>query len=242
MSFAFHSMRGGRNRRKKGEQWRNIVLITAGLALLSGLFYFLGGENVRSTDAAYKQQAIKLQEERDALEQTIISLRRDVKSSQMRYEKMEERLKKEVPEGDLKMLVDILRRQLEAGIKPERLGSLLEATLPPKNCTQPQMKRFVVKTPVYSGSHASVSFGGGAIVVSGEGESAIGASGTKEAWYDPGKPVKLIFSLVGGKEVVKEGLLPIQYSTVVGNREYRFTVAAGDRSFIAVTSDNCDYP
>jgi hypothetical protein len=242
MSFTFHSTRGGRNRRKKGEQWRNIVLIVAGLVLLSGLFYFLGGENVRSTDAAYKQQALKLQEEHDSLEQTIISLRRDVKATQMRYQKMEERLKNEVPDGDLKMLVDVLRRQLNAGIKAERLASLLEATLPPKNCTQSQMKRFVVKTPVYSGPHGSVAFGNGAIVVSGEGESATGASGAQEAWYDPGKPVKLIFSMVGGKEVVKEGLLPIQYSTVVSGREYRFTVAAGERSFISVTSDNCDYP
>ena len=46
----------------------------------------------------------------------------------------------------------------------------------------------------------------------------------------------------GGKQTVKESLLPIQQSLVVGNKEYRFTVAAGERSFMSVTSDSCDYP
>src|SRR5690606_4668415 len=107
---------------------------------------------------------------------------------------------------------------------------------------EPQAKRFVVKTPVYSGPHGTVSFGNGAITVTGEGEPAVSAAGEAEAWYDPGKPVKITFIEIGGKQTVKEGLLPIQHSMVLGNKEYRFTVAAGERSFISVTSDSCDYP
>ncbi|MGM0422112.1 MAG: hypothetical protein ACQEQL_03330, partial [Pseudomonadota bacterium] len=67
-------------------------------------------------------------------------------------------------------------------------------------------------------------------------------SGNPESWYDPGKPVEVSFTRVGGKEVVKEGLLPIHHSMVIGDKEHRFTIAKGERSFIDVTSDSCDYP
>jgi hypothetical protein len=242
MSFAFNSMGGGSFRRRRAEQRRKVFMIAAAIAALSAVSYWWGGENVRSSEVAYKQQAMRLTEEREGLEKTIVDLRSDVEATQLRYQQLEERFKNEIPEGELKKLTDILRKQLQSGIKPERLAFLLEAARPPKNCTEPQMKRFVVKTPAYSGPHGSVSFGNGAVIVSAEGQSAIGAGGSFEAWYDPGKEVKVIFSQIGGKQVVKEGLLPVQHSVIVGSREYRFTVAAGERSFIAVTSDNCDYP
>jgi hypothetical protein len=95
---------------------------------------------------------------------------------------------------------------------------------------------------VYNGPQGAVSFGNGVVTVAGEGAASVNPTGKAEAWYDPGKPVKITFTEIGGKQTVKEGLLPIQHSLVVGNKEYRFTVAAGERSFISVTSDSCDYP
>lgn len=80
------------------------------------------------------------------------------------------------------------------------------------------------------------------MTVTGEGAPSVSVAGQPEAWYDPGKPVKVIFTEIGGKQTIKEGLLPVQHALVVGSKEYRFTVAAGDRSFIVVTSDSCDYP
>ena len=54
--------------------------------------------------------------------------------------------------------------------------------------------------------------------------------------------MKIIFTEIGGKQTFKQGLLPIQNSMVIGNKEYRFTIAAGERSFMSVTGDSCDYP
>lgn len=241
MNFMMYDS-GGRYRRRSEERRRRIFLTLLMVGTLCAFSYWWGGENVRSSEVAYKQQAIKLQGERAELEKLITSLRSEVQSTQVRYQQMEAKYEQEVPQGEFKTLSDLVKKQLDAGIKPERLSFVISSSRPPRNCSEPATKRFVVKTPVYAGPHGSVSFGNGTITVTGEGMSASGPAGSAEAWYDPGKPVKITFTQIGGKETVKEGLLPIQHSMVAGGKEYRFTVAAGERSFISVTSDNCDYP
>ena len=233
---------GGRYRRRAAEKRRNFLMFLIFVGALCALSYRWGAENVRSSEAAYKQQAMKLQEERSGLEQTITLLRSEVQSTQVRYQQLEAKYQQEVPTGVFKQLTDIVKKQLDSGIKPERLSFVIDSARPPKNCTLPATKRFVVKTPVYSGPHGSVAFGNGTITVTGTGTSAVSPTGSAEAWYDPGKPVSITFTQIGGKETVKEGLLPIQHAMVVANKEYRFTIAAGERSFISVTSDSCDYP
>lgn len=240
MNFPMYS--GSRNKRRISERRRKVFLTFLMLFLICGFFYWWGGENVRSSEVAYKQQALKLQEERTGLENLITKLRAEVQSTNVRYQQLEAKYQQEVPQGEFKKLTDLVKKQLDSGIKSQRLAFVIDSARPPKNCTPSQAKRFVVKTPVYSGPHGTVAFGNGAITVTGEGQSAIGATGSAEAWYDPGKPVVVKFIEIGGKETVKDGLLPIQHSMVLGNKEYRFTVAAGERSFISVTSDNCDYP
>jgi hypothetical protein len=243
MSFSWYDSGGrGRYRERQKQRRRKILLSVTALGLLLAAAYWWGGENVRSSEVAYKQQAIKLQEDRVDLEKTITDLRSEVQSTQVRYQQLEAKYQQEVPQGEFKQLTDLVKKQMNAGIKTDRLSFIIESARPPRNCAEPTVKRFVVKTPVYNGPHGTVSFGNGALTVTGEGASAVSPSGNPEAWYDPGKPVKIIFMELGGKQTVQEGLLPIQKSFVVGNKEYRFTVAAGERSFIAVTGDNCDYP
>jgi hypothetical protein len=231
---------GGRYKRRAAESRRRVFSFIVVVGTLCGMSYWLGGENVRSGETAYKQQAQKLQGEKDALEQTITSLRSDVQSTQVRYEQLETKYQQDAPTGTFKQLTDMVKKQLDSGIKPERLLSVIQSVRPPKNCTPPAPKRFVMQTPVYKGPHGNVTFGNGIITISGEGEPAVSPTGSAEAWYDPGKPVSITFDQTGGKQIVKKGLLPIEYSTVIANKEYRFTVAAGERSFISVTSDSCD--
>lgn len=242
MNFSMYEFGSSSSRRRAAEKRRKSIVTAVGLTLLCGFFFWWGGENVRSSEVAYKQQAIELRKEREKLEETITNLKSEVQSTAIRYQQLEAKYQAEVPQGDFKMLTDLVKKRLDAGIKPARLSFIIDQASPPKNCTAAAAKRFVVKTPVYSGPHGTVAFGNGAITVTGEGKSAIGSTGSPEAWYDPGKPVSIKFIEIGGKETVKEGLLPIQHAMVLGNKEYRFTVAAGERSFISVTSDSCDYP
>ena len=229
-----------RHRRKRRNNM--LIFLCIVVVLLCSLFYWWGGETVRTSELAYKEQAVRLQEERSGVDQTITSLRSEVESARVRYQQLEAKYQQEVPQGEFRQLTDLLQKQLKGGIKAERLAFLIESARPPRNCSEPQVKRFVMKTPVYSGPQGAVSFGNGVVTVAGEGAPSINAGGQKEAWYDPGKPVKIVFTEIGGKQILKEGLLPIQHSLVVGTKEYRFTVAAGERSFISVTSDSCDYP
>lgn len=241
MSFMIYDS-GGRYQRRASERRRRAMSSFLFLAVLVVVSYWWGGENVRSSEVAYKQQAVKLQRERADLEKTITELRAEVQMSSARYQQLEAKYAQEVPQGAFRELADLLRARLKAGIKPERLYAVIESSRPPRNCTDPLVKRFVVKTPTYNGPHGTVSFGNGVVTVTGEGEAAMGDSGQAEAWYDPGKPVKVTFIEIGGKQTVKEGLLPLQYAVISGSKEYRFTVAAGERSFVSVTSDSCDYP
>ena len=241
MNFMMYES-GSRSKRREKERRRTIIFVIFLVFCLCALTYWWGGERVRTGEAAYQQQAIQLKDERAGLEQTITGLRSDVQSTAVRYQQLEAKYKDEVPQGEFKQLTDLVKKQLDAGIKAERLAFVIDSARPPKNCTEPALKRFVVKTPVYSGPQGAVSFGNGVVTVAGEGTASINNTGQAEAWYDPGKPVKVTFTEIGGKQTVKESLLPIQHSLVVGNKEYRFTVAAGERSFMSVTSDSCDYP
>ena len=233
---------GGRYRKRMAERRRRIAIGILFLMALGAACYWRGREDVIASELAYKEQYMTLQKEREGLDATITQLRSEVQSAQVRYQQLDQKFKTEVPQGEFKMLTDLVKKQLQGGIKAERLSFVIDSARPPRNCGEPQLKRFVMKTPVYSGPQGAVSFGNGVVTVAGEGAASVNPSGKAEAWYDPGKPVKIIFTEIGGKQTVKEGLLPVQHSLVVGNKEYRFTVAAGERSFISVTSDSCDYP
>ena len=217
---------------------KNIIIIS----LLCGISYKIGYESVKSRETAYKTQMNIVSKDRSELEQIITSLRSDLQSSKLRYKILEEKYNNEIPTGNFKILSDLLKRQLDAGISVKRLHSTITSARPPKNCTKARKKRFVMRTPVYKGAHGEVSFANGAIRISGDGEAAINSSGKLEAWYDPGKKVKITFETTGGEKIVKNNLLPIYHSVVIGDKEYRFTISKGERSFINVTSDSCDYP
>ncbi len=204
--------------------------------------YKIGYDHIRSEEKACKEQSEQLNKDHKEMEDKITSLRSKLQLYKIRYKKLAMRYKKEVPSGELKHINNLIKRQIEEGIKPERLYYLITSAQPPKNCIKPTVKRFVMATPTYKGPRSSISFANGAIRILGKGESAINASGKPEAWYNAGKEVEIQFKKINSKPVVKKGLLPIYNAIVIGDKEYRFTIASGERSFINVTADRCDYP
>jgi len=138
-------------------------------------------------------------------------------------------------------LVTLVREQLKQGMDAERLSFVIRSARPPTGCTEPQSKRFVINTPTYTGPASFASVAEGKIKITGAGQSARNANNLPEAWYDPSKAVKI--SIVNGnKRETKDGILPLRYSTILGNREYRFTIESGARSFAKVVYDSCAYP
>ena len=230
-----------RYRRRAAERKKKMTIMIIFLIFLAGFFYWLGGQVVRSSEAAYKQQAIALEAQKEQLEDRMTELDGTLQTMTMEYDKLQDRYNAEIPEGELKALVDLTRKQLEDGIDSERLEFVIRSARPPRNCTDPETKRFIARTDFYKGPDSFVSFVNKSLTITATGEAAV-TNGKNEAWYDPGKPVKVKFTRLGGKDVIKEGLLPLHHSMVVGDKEYRFTVAKGERSFVDVTADSCDYP
>jgi len=227
--------------RKRARESRNRFFRFLAIALIIAFAsYKLGLENMRSRDQAYRAQINKLQEDRMNLEEIITSLRADIQSNSLRDRKLEDKYNNEIPKGKLKKLYDTIKKQLDLGVSFNRINSIITSARPPKNCNKPITRRFILKTNMYKGADGGVSFANGAIRIRGNGQSIINSKGKREAWYDSGKSISIIFTVTGGKKIEKSGILPIYKSIVIDNREYRFTIASGARSFINITADSCD--
>lgn len=233
------------DRHRKRARQQTIGLLVF-LAVCTLLFVFGVKYGQRSSEArisGLSKELNTLLSERNEFESRMTAMQAEVQTAAARRDQMEEQINQIVPEdGPMRALVDQLRARLGEGADPERLAFAIRSSRPPKNCTDPETKRFVVSTPTYSGADSTISVDRGALIVSGTGESSKNASGAPEAWFDPALPVEIRFTRVGGEVETKKGILPMHYSTVVGEREYRFTLSEGNKSFARVTFDSCDYP
>jgi len=210
--------------------------------LVAGLIGFWAGKQFAAEQLMVLQDKTKsLTIERDTLQVEATEIRAQAQTAETRYRQLQEQVDSIIPKGPMQDLATLVREQLEQGMDAERLAFVIRSARPPSNCNEAELKRFVVSTPANSGPASKVSIADGAITIEGSGQSARNDRGQPEAWYDPAQPVKVVFSHNGRIEE-KRRTLPIRYSVVSNNREYRFTIESGARSFAKVVFDSCDYP
>ncbi len=215
------------------------------LALLlgTGLFaYQMGVEQMKGRDASLREEVSALSRQKAELELLASQMQNAARAAEGRAAEAEARLKREVPTGELARLSKLVGERLSAGLDPARLAFVIEQAQTPRNCQQPDSKRFVLSTPLLKAGNRTTTFGNGTITVTGEGLSARNAQGQPESWYDPAQPVRIRIVTQSGKETVVAGPLPLHQSVVVDQTEHRFTFAAGPRSFVEVTADHCPFP
>lgn len=242
MSFGRYNLKS-RYRQRHKERNQGIMAGVMVFFAVATLFFWMGQQQSSIQNASLKREVTAARTETKALQDEMTKLRAETQTATSRYEQLQQQIAKDLPAGGpTRDLIDLIRQQLSDGMSAERLAFVLRSARPPRNCTEPEAKRFIVKTPAYSGANSSVSFGEGAVVISGAGQSARGLTGNAEAWFDVGQPVNVVFKTADGKTEEKIGLLPIEYSLIASGREYRFTLSEGDKSFIKVTFDSCDYP
>jgi hypothetical protein len=217
-----------------------VVLGILGLAFGAG--FWLGNQNAGQQERILQRRVESLLDEQEVLQDSVTELRVEAQTAVSRYEQLQETYKEVLPEGPMQELVALVKQQLDDGRSAERLAFLIRSARPPKNCSEPETKRFVVLTPAYDGPGGQISIADGALIVKASGQSAVDAQGRPEAWYDPSKKVKVEFSGRERTAETKGGIMPLRHSVIVEDREYRFTIAAGARSFAKVTFDSCDYP
>jgi len=211
-------------------------------ALIFGFGFWLGG--IRAQQNMYILQEDKriTSEERDSVQAEMTKMRAESQTAKVRLEQLRANYEELIGGGEIKDLVSLMRQQIDQGVDVKRLQSVILSARPPQNCSAPKTRRFVVDTPVYNGPGSRVVLPGGVVVVTANGSSAQNAQGRKEAWFDPSQPVEISFKVKDGKAETKKGILPLYYTVVYGDKEYRFTATAGDKSFVRLTHDHCDYP
>jgi len=242
MTLGLHESRLRQRRRRRLAILKWVFVL--GALLFAGYYAY-------ETGSALAQQEVRdLRREIDRLRGSVAELTnareelaREVEAARDREEQWAERYRRDVPTGETKELFALVQDRLSSGVPADRLAFVIGATSTAASCDgRPETKRFIVPTPIYQGANDSVGFANSTIRITARGESAINRNGNPEAWFDPAKPITVTFASLGGKSSEVSGLLPLHHSVVKGENEYRFTIAAGNRGFVNVTGDRCDYP
>ena len=232
-------------RRRRQRRWGlvRVIVIVAAVSIIGGMAYEAGRAIGNQEAATMRERIEALSAQQEAVEAERRDLEVRLAESEQGRADAEARYKRDVPAGAAGKILALSREKLEAGIAEQRLISLLGMVKRERDCSnEPVTKRFIVTTPLASGQNNSVAFAKGLVTVTGLGESALSANGKPEAWFDPAQPVVLRFTDLNGEVTEASGRLPINQSLVVGDREYRFSVAVGKRGFVEVTGDSCSFP
>ena len=243
MTLGFHDPHGRRRRQLR----RSVIrwLLGIGAIVAAGAVAYQTGSSLAErevrgltlTVAKLDERLLALERENTEIQAGLILSERRLKDAKLAYER-------DVPGGEVAVLMGRVREKLAAGVGQDRLAFLIDSAGQPRACDgKPVTKRFVVRTPISRGANDSVSFAKNAITITALGESARNAEGQIEAWYDPAEAVTLRLVQLGGKTTVRKGKLPIHTSVIVKDKEYLYSVVEGaKRGFVEITGDRCDYP
>lgn len=241
MSLGFRDQKEARRRR-----WRVIrFMITLAVLVVLGVTAYRSGTFLAQRETARLQADVaRLNSEVTRLSSEKAQAEEQMAASQKSEAEWRNRYETEVPTGEERALLESIREQTSKGADPARIAFLISTAAKERDCDAESVtKRFLPHTPIAVGASDAVTFAEGAIVVTGEGESATDAAGNPEAWFDPGKPVTLRFIQAGGAASDATGMLPLQHSVVRGDSEYLFNIVAGERQgFVTIAAVRCAFP
>jgi hypothetical protein len=233
-----------RRRRRRALQWRLLRLLLAAIAIVGvgGYCYQVGVSASEARSAKLEADLLRFQQNNlDLRDRLTLSLQRS-DEAESALEGLRERYAADVPRGELAELMALIEAQREAGIEVERLAFMIDAAAEEPACDgAPATKRFVPRTVVSTGPVSFVRFDD-RITITGSGEAARTPEGLAQAWFDPGAPVRLDFRALSGEVTTVEGVVPLAHRMRVGEREYRFSVVAGERSFLEISAQACAFP
>jgi hypothetical protein len=232
-------------RRYRRRVWGTIIRVFFSITVLlvaAGFAYQIGVERTKGQITTLQGQVTSLTQAKGGLEQERIQLQAAAQTAQIQYRELTARFEREVPTGTYRELADKVAQRLHDGLDPQRLAFYIDQASAARDCKTGESKRFILPTQNAVGSNSSVAFANNTIAVTGRGEGTVDESGKAQAAYDPAKPITVNFRGIDGKQVSATGMLPLFQSLVVGEKEYRFSLIEGERSFVRVTSEVCAFP
>ncbi len=179
-----------RRRRRRLVYWRLVRFFSAVAAVA-----MVGGYGYQVGVSASQARTEKLEGDLVRFQQSNLNLRDELATTAQRSSQLEaalgelrQRYAAEVPQGEVADLVASIRKQLAAGVEPERLAFLIGAAAQAKACDgEPVTKRFMPRTPVTTGPVSFVRFDD-RITVTGGGEPARNESGPARGVVRSGEP------------------------------------------------------
>ncbi len=231
----------GRDKRRKRVYWRLFgVALLVGVIAISGTWsYDIGTTLARQEVTLLERKVSDLNEANETLRDEVLELNTELAGEKVRQGQLE----RNIPSAQERDLLTIIQARLKAGVDLDRLAFVLGAVSKVRECDlDPTTRRFVANTEIRAGANDTVSFANNSVTVTAIGAAAADSEGKPLGWFDPAKPIKVVFTNIDGTRSQTEGILPMQHSVVAGNREYRFNLVAGERSFVRVTADRCQYP
>ena len=243
MSLSLHESRR-RSRRQSRSRTFSVVFV---LALIGGAGYAI----YTAGGMFAEREVVRLQNEIGQLKQNMASFEERDAKAQLAVEQAagqeaywKQMYEREVPTGPAKDLNAQIRARLSEGVLPARLSMAIGSIVNKPACEdKPVTKRFIVRKPLHPGGNDAVGFADNSITVTAEGKTATSGDGAKLASFDPTQPVTISFLTLNGRKVETSGVLPIQYSVMTDNAEYKFAVMSAEtRGFVTVTGDKCKAP
>jgi hypothetical protein len=242
MSLGLRDARRAERRRRRARLFAVLALL-GGLGVLGALAYESGSRLAQVETDGLRRDIEQQRRTIAALQQQLAQTEALRQQAEARVREWEARYAREVPAGIARELFMQVQQRLSEGLAPDRLRLVLRNATDGTKCDPGlETRRFLLPTPLTRGGQTSVSFPG-AIVVTGEGQSARAPDGAPHAWYDPAAPVTIVAIQPGGGRTETSGQLPLAFSVVRGANEHRFMVTEADvRGFVSVTAERCDYP
>lgn len=233
-----------RRRRRRQILWRLARLLLAVMVVL-GVGSYAYEVGVSATQARTEKLEADLDRFQNAnldLRDQLSVIRRRSSETEQALEELRQRYAAEVPSGELAALLAEVGAQLGAGVEPERLAFMIGAAALDEVCDgEPEVKRFMPRTPISTGPVSYVRFAD-RITVTGAGQSARNQENLAEAWYDPAAPIRIEFQTLDGAISSIQGALPLTHKMVVDGKEYRFSVVASEPRFVEVAAQACALP
>ncbi|PCI33509.1 MAG: hypothetical protein COB54_04200 [Alphaproteobacteria bacterium] len=218
-------------KRRSQRIWSFIKIILF-LAIVVGSSYlaFDTGQDIALRNLAYNKD--KFEQQSTELE----NMRLELGNTEAALDKIQKLL----PTIAIQDLLMVINQKAADGIPPERMGTLIAGMSQDTQCADPsQAKRFVISTPVSQQTAGAASFYRGLITVTGKGSPTLNEDGNPEAWFDPAQQITATFTLPGGEAQKATGILPLYHSVILQDKEYRFTLIPGRRSFADITVISC---